>query len=160
VEGNQLDQIDSQSIWDRLNNSNDYNLSDIVDREELPVPKSLSDKPDIQVIEIRNHLLATYYLYHVLLKSKWEINIDDIKKLHRIIMKDTPFEKIEMWGRVQESGTYRCLPIRARGYPLTVYPVSLVYFFCFWNSIMTYFIFSKVSKRSTRVDGQVHTFSR
>ncbi|RHZ54283.1 hypothetical protein Glove_428g124 [Diversispora epigaea] len=124
IEGNSLGSAESQSIWEKINQ--DYNIDDLLEPEEtqFPAPESLSDKSEneIEVIEIRNHLLATYYLYNTLFKSKQEINLDDIKKIHRILLRDTPEEKFNVWGRIQKAGKYRTVSMQARGYHLTVYP--------------------------------------
>src|SRR4051812_25579714 len=68
IEGNSLESAESQSIWERMNQ--DYNIADLQHEEaQLPDPKSLLNKPgkEIEVIEIRNHLLVTNYLYGTLL---------------------------------------------------------------------------------------------
>ncbi|CAJ0627401.1 2350_t:CDS:2 [Entrophospora sp. SA101] len=123
IEGNSLGSAESQIIWEKM--SQDYNIDDL-QREgaQLPEPKSLIDKPgkEIEVVEIRNHLLATHYLYNTLLKSEQEINIDNIKKIHRTLLKDTPQERVNVWGKIQHAGMFRTMPMQAVGYHLTVYP--------------------------------------
>ncbi len=122
LEGNTIGIVESQEIWDKM--SKNYNLDDLLKHEEtqFPTPSSLSRKSEIEVIEIRNHLLVTYFLYNHLLKS--EINIEDIKKVHRFMIKDTPQEKFDAWGKIQQAGEFRTISVRALGYHLTVYPVS------------------------------------
>ncbi|CAG8644977.1 4124_t:CDS:2, partial [Paraglomus brasilianum] len=123
IEGNSLGSAESQIIWEKMNQ--DYNIDDL-QREgaQLPEPKSLLDKPgkEIEVVEIRNHLLATHYLYNTLLKSEQEINIDNIKKIHHTLLKDTPQERVNAWGKIQQAGMFRTMPMQAVGYHLTVYP--------------------------------------
>ncbi|CAG8697890.1 7079_t:CDS:2, partial [Ambispora gerdemannii] len=114
----------SQTIWEKMNQ--DYNIDDLLEHEEtqFPAPESLSDKPEseIEIIEIRNHLLATYFLYNTLFKLKQEINLDDIKKIHRILLRDTPQEEFSVWGNIQKAGKFRTVSMQAMGYHLTIYP--------------------------------------
>lgn len=125
IEGNSLGITESQTIWERMNQ--DYNIDDFLEHEEaqFPAPEFLFDKfeSEIEIIEIRNHLLATYFLYNTLLKSKQEINIDYISKIHRILLRDTPQEKFNTWGSIQQAGKFRTVSMQARGYHLTIYPV-------------------------------------
>ncbi|GBB89496.1 hypothetical protein RclHR1_01620008 [Rhizophagus clarus] len=88
IEGNTLELSESQEIWDRLRN---YDLDALLIHEKFPLPSSISssDKPEEEIIEIRNQLLATYFIYN---KSNKEINIEGIKKTHRITLKDTLME--------------------------------------------------------------------
>jgi hypothetical protein len=92
LEGNKLGIIDTQKIWDSLREK--YNLENIVTNWNIPLPEpsSLSDKEVNEVIEIRNHLIATYYLYNTLYQMKKEIDFDDIKRIHRILLKDTSMD--------------------------------------------------------------------
>ena len=159
IEGNSLGSAESQIIWEKMNQ--DYNIDDLQHEEaQLPEPKSLLDKPgkETEVVEIRNHLLATYYLYNTLLKSEQEINIDNIKKIHRILLKDTPQERVDAWSKIQHAGMFRTVSMQAAGYHLTVYPVSfsLLIPACL-VSIMAQFVFSVVWRGSTHVDGKVRT---
>ncbi|CAG8524285.1 1957_t:CDS:2 [Paraglomus occultum] len=58
---------ESQIIW-----NNNYSIADLQHEEaQLPEPKSLLDKPgkEIEVVEIRNHLIATHYIYNTLLSQ-------------------------------------------------------------------------------------------
>jgi hypothetical protein len=71
IKENSLGSAESQIIWEKMNQ--DYNIDDLQhDEAQLPEPKSLLDKPgkEIEVVEIRNHLLATHYLYNTLLNSE------------------------------------------------------------------------------------------
>ena len=52
IEGNSLGSAESQIIWEKMNQ--DYNIDDL----------------QREVVEIRNHLLTTHYLYNTLLKSE------------------------------------------------------------------------------------------
>ncbi|CAG8437533.1 7141_t:CDS:10 [Diversispora eburnea] len=67
-------------------------------RIPLPVPSFLSDKIENEVIEIRNHLLATYFLYNTFYELEREIDFEDIKKIHRILLKDTQIKRAELKG--------------------------------------------------------------
>ncbi|CAH1765438.1 18123_t:CDS:2 [Entrophospora sp. SA101] len=123
IEGNSLGSAESQIIWEKMNK--DYNIDDLQHEEaQLPEPKSLLDKPgkEIEVVEIRNHLIATHYLYNTLLKSEQEINVDNIKKIHRILLKDTLQERVNVWGKIQQAGMFRTVTMQAVGYHLTVRP--------------------------------------
>ncbi|CAG8772063.1 30888_t:CDS:2 [Gigaspora margarita] len=123
IKGNSLGSAESQIIWEKMNQ--DYNIDDLQHEDaQLPEPKSLLDKAgkEIEIVEIRNHLLATHYLYYTLLKSEQEINIDNIKKIHRTLLKDTPQERINVWGKIQKAGMFRTVSMQAVGYHLTVYP--------------------------------------
>ena len=134
----------------------DYNIDD--EEAQLPEPKSLLDKPgkEIEVVEIRNHLLTTHYLYNTLLKSEQEMNVDNIKKIHRILLKDTPQERVD--GKIQQAGMFRTVSVQAAGYHLTVYPVSFSLLISAYQvSIMAQFVFSLVWRGSARVNGKVCT---
>ncbi|RHZ63489.1 hypothetical protein Glove_329g65 [Diversispora epigaea] len=125
MEGNSLGIEESQTIWERMNQ--DYNIDDLLEKEgaQFPTPESLFDKPEseIDIIEIRNHLLSTYFIFNnTLFKSKPEIDIDNIKKIHRIILRDTPQEKFNVWGNIQRAGKFRTVSMQSMGYHLTVYP--------------------------------------
>ncbi|RIA79679.1 fido domain-containing protein [Glomus cerebriforme] len=123
IEGNSLGIAESQIIWEKINQN--YNINDLQHEEvQLPKPKSLLDKPgkEIEVIEIRNHLLITHYLYNIMLKSEQKININNIKKIHYIILKNTPQERVNVWGKIQQAGMFRTVSMQAVGYPLTIYP--------------------------------------
>ncbi|CAG8443983.1 980_t:CDS:2 [Acaulospora morrowiae] len=103
----------------------DYNIDDLQNEEaQLPEPKSLLDKPgkEIEVVEIHNHLLATHYLYNTLLKLEQEIKIDNIKKIHCTPLKDTPQERVDVCGKIQQAGMFRTVSMQAVGYHLTIYP--------------------------------------
>ena len=121
IEGNSLGSAESQIIWEKMNQ--DYNIDDL-QREgaQLPEPKSLLDKPgkEIKVVEIRNHLLATHYLYNILLlKSEQKINMDNIKKIHCTLLEDTLHERISALGRIQQVGMFRTVSVQALGYCLS-----------------------------------------
>ncbi|RIB21891.1 fido domain-containing protein [Gigaspora rosea] len=123
IEGNSLGSAESLIIWEKMNQ--DYNIDDLQHEDaQLPEPKSLLDKAgkEIEVVEVRNHFLATHYIYNTLLKSEQEINIDNIRKIHRILLKDTPQERIDVWGKIQQAGMFRTVSMQAVGYHLTVYP--------------------------------------
>ena len=146
IEGNSLGSEESQIIWEKM--SQDYSIDDL-QREgaQLPEPKSLLDKPgkEIDVVEMRNHLLTTHYLYNTLLKSEQEMNVDDIKKIHRTLLKDTPQERVNLWGNIQQAGMFRTVSVQAAGYHLTVYPVSFSLLISAYQvSIMAQFVFSLV----------------
>ena len=104
MEGNSLGIGDSEKIWSRMNE--DYNLDDLLEPEDIQLPdaRSLSNKPENEVIKICNHLLATYYLNNKLLNLEREVSIDEIERFHYILLKDTPCEKINLWGNLQEAG--------------------------------------------------------
>ncbi|CAG8440149.1 9542_t:CDS:2 [Ambispora gerdemannii] len=93
----------------------DYNFDDLLEPEKIQLPdaRSLSDKPENEVIEIRNHLLVTYYLNNKLLNLEREVSIDEIKRVHCILLKDTPQEKISVWGNIQEAGKFRTVSMQA-----------------------------------------------
>ncbi|CAG8512843.1 17404_t:CDS:2, partial [Racocetra fulgida] len=88
----------------------------------LPAPSSLSDKPENEVIEVRNHLLATYFLYNTFYELEHEIDLDGIKTVHRIMLKDTSLERIEFGEDFQRAGEFRKTEVEARGSIYTVYP--------------------------------------
>ncbi|CAG8503505.1 4914_t:CDS:2 [Ambispora leptoticha] len=98
MEGNSLGIEDSEKNSRRMNK--DHNLDDLLEPEEIQLPdaRSLSDKSENKVIKIRNHLLATYYLNNKLHNLEREVNIDEIKRVHYILLKDTPQEKISVWA--------------------------------------------------------------
>ncbi|CAG8456868.1 3427_t:CDS:2 [Diversispora eburnea] len=125
IEGNSLGIEESQTIWERMNQ--DYNIDDLLKNEgaQFPIPESLLDKPEseIDIIEIRNHLLSTYFLFNnTELKSKTEINIDNIKKIHCILLRDIPQANFSVWGKIQKAGKFRTVSMQAMGYHLTIYP--------------------------------------
>ncbi|CAG8624024.1 3143_t:CDS:2, partial [Paraglomus occultum] len=130
MEGNTLGLRETQRVWNSLNKN--CNLGDFLKNQEmmLPAPNILSDKPEDEVIEIRNHLLATYFLYNNLYKCEHEIDLDSIKKVHRILLKDTPMEVIELEedeahdrSLYQHAGEFRKVEVEARGSVYTVYPL-------------------------------------
>ncbi|CAG8789457.1 3326_t:CDS:2, partial [Dentiscutata erythropus] len=134
-QGNSLGGAESQIIWEKMNQ--DYNIDDLQHEEaQLPEPKSLLDKPgnEIEVVEIRNHLLATHYLYITLLKSEQEINIEFIKKIHRTLLKDAPQERIDVWGKIQHAGMFRTVSMQAYGAEV---PVLMERFIQFYNKTVT-----------------------
>ncbi|CAG8815855.1 13240_t:CDS:2, partial [Racocetra persica] len=88
----------------------------------LPAPSSLSDKPENEVIKIRNHLLVNYFLYNTFYESVHEIGLDDIKMIHRIMLKDTPLERAKLSEGYQHVGEFRKVEVEARGSIYTVYP--------------------------------------
>ena len=140
IEGNSLGSAESQIIWEKMNQ--DYNIDDL----------------QREVVEIRNHLLTTHYLYNTLLKSEQEMNVDDIKKIHRTLLKDTPQERVNLWGNIQQAGMFRTVSMQAAGYHLTVYPVSFSLLISAYQvSIMAQFVFSLVWRGSARVNGKVCT---
>ncbi|CAB4427405.1 unnamed protein product [Rhizophagus irregularis] len=75
LEGNKLGIIDTQKIWNSLKKN--YNFDNIMTNWNipLPAPSSLSDKEENEVIEIRNHLIATYYLYNTFGKFR-KLSVD------------------------------------------------------------------------------------
>lgn len=96
LEGNKLGIIDTQKIWNSLKEN--YNFDNIMTNWNipLPAPSSLSDKEENEVIEIRNHLIATYYLYNTLYLARSKIDFDEIKRIHRILLKGTPMENAQL----------------------------------------------------------------
>ena len=120
---------ETRKIWDSMIRL--YNLDKIVEDDlNLPSPHLLSSKPEHEVIEIRNHLLATYFLHNNLYKLDREIDIGEIKKIHRILLKDIPKESVEFIdGRVLHVGEFRSVGVKAHGFHLTIYPVGPVYLF-------------------------------
>lgn len=133
IEGNTLGLYDTQKVWNSLRRN--YNLDNFLKDPEtpLPAPSSLSDEPENEVIEIRNHLLATHFLYSTLYGLTHEIDLHHIKRLHRILLKDTPMEKIELEDDtfhankdelIQHAGDFRKIEVESRGSIYTVYPVS------------------------------------
>lgn len=96
LEGNKLGIIDTQKIWNSLKKN--YNFDNIMTNWNipLPAPSSLSDKEENEVIEIRNHLIATYYLYNTLYVTKKKIDFDEIKRIHQILLKGTPMENVQL----------------------------------------------------------------
>ncbi|RIB18231.1 fido domain-containing protein [Gigaspora rosea] len=85
-------------------------------------PRSLSDKPENEVLEIRNHLLATY-LVSKLVELEREINLDDIKDINRVLLRDMPMEKFA-WEEddINYAGEFRKIEVMASHAHLTVYP--------------------------------------
>ena len=71
--------------------------------------RCLFDQSENKVIEIRDHLLATCYL---IINLEWEASIDEIKRIHYILLKDTPTEKINVWGNIQ-AGKFRTVSMQA-----------------------------------------------
>ncbi|GBC06512.1 hypothetical protein RclHR1_00690002 [Rhizophagus clarus] len=133
LEGNTLGIIDTQKIWNSLREK--YILENIVQNWNMPLPEpsSLSDKEENEVIEIRNHLIATYYLYNALYGTKKDIDFDDIKKIHRILLKNTPMENAQLNdddffdNRFQREfmpriGKFRKLDVDSRVSDYTVHP--------------------------------------
>ncbi|CAG8624127.1 30068_t:CDS:2 [Gigaspora margarita] len=112
IEGNTLKLAETQKVWNTLKKN--FSLNDFLKNIDtpLPAPSSLSDKPENEVIEVRNHLLATYFLYNTFYESGHEIDLDGIKTVHRIMLKDTSLERIEF-------------EVEARGSIYTVYPLPL-----------------------------------
>ncbi|CAG8599479.1 1564_t:CDS:2 [Acaulospora morrowiae] len=132
IEGNTLGLKETQKVWNSLNKN--CNLSDFLKNQEmlLPAPSVLSDKPENEVIEIRNHLLATYFLYNISYKWKHEIDFDGIKKIHRILLKDTRVKIVKLeegqaydYSLHQHAGEFRKLEVEARGSVSTVYPLPM-----------------------------------
>ncbi|CAB4410028.1 unnamed protein product [Rhizophagus irregularis] len=128
IEANTLELSESQEIWDRLNKS--YNLNNLLKNEKFPPPSSISssDKSEKEIIEVRNHLLATYFIYNTMHKLNQEINIDGIKKVHRIMLKDTPMENFCPWynrKNMQQAGKFRTFVVQSYGDPFTVYPYDV-----------------------------------
>lgn len=159
IEGNELDVVETQKIWDLLNK--DYNLDDLLKNNEisLPAPCSLSSKSENDVIEIRNHLLVTYLLYNTLFKLRHEISLNDIKRIHYIILKDTLKDKYKLEeNKIQHAGEFRMVDVRAGGFHLTVYPVSYNFFLMVkeFNNINLIFA---VFNRSTCINGKIYTIS-
>jgi hypothetical protein len=82
IEGIML--ADTEEIWNLLRKN--YNLDDWRNVEQpLPTPDLLLEKPE-NVIEIRNHLLATHSFCNMLHELEHEIGLDDVKELHRIML--------------------------------------------------------------------------
>jgi hypothetical protein len=111
IEGNKLDVVETQKIWDLL--SKNYNLNDLLKNKEM------------------YHLLVTYLLYNTLFKLKHEINLYDIKRIHNINLKDTLKDKYKLTeNKIQHAGEFRMVDVEAHGFHLTDYPVSF-FFECF-----------------------------
>jgi len=127
LEGNSLELGETREVWNSLTGLYD-NLDELLEDDDLkniPPPHLLSKKPELDVIEIRNHLLATYLLYNKLYKLDHEIDIGEIKRIHRILLKDTPKEIVEVVNRrIQRAGEFRTMQIEAYGFHLTVYPFA------------------------------------
>ncbi|CAG8688805.1 3349_t:CDS:2, partial [Gigaspora rosea] len=120
IEGTTLAIQDTRAIWEKLKKNNlDILLEDR--KLSLPGPRSLSDKPENEVIEIRNHLLATY-LVSKLAELEREISLDDIKDIHRVLLRDTPIEKFEWENVINYAGKFRKIEVMASHAHLTVYP--------------------------------------
>ncbi|RGB23047.1 fido domain-containing protein [Rhizophagus diaphanus] len=122
IEGNKLALVETQGIWKSLNKNCD--LDRFLKNWEMPfpAPKSLSDKPENEVMEIRNHLLAIYFINN-LAKLEREINLDDIKDVHKIMLRDMPvgsygFEDDD----IQNIGEFRKVGVVAGDVHETVYP--------------------------------------
>ncbi|CAG8599041.1 5394_t:CDS:2 [Paraglomus occultum] len=95
-EGNTLTVHDTQAIWEKLKKNN---LDILLENRKLPLPgpRSLSDKPENEVIEIRNHLLSNYLV-------------------------NTPKEKFEWEDEICYAGEFRKIGVMASHVHLTVYP--------------------------------------
>jgi hypothetical protein len=136
IEGNTLGTSESLEIWDILNRN--HNINNLLEYEKLPPLSSFafSDESENEIIEIRNHLLATYFVFNRLPKLKQqEISIDKIKKIHRIMLKDI--------NNIHKAGEFRTAPVRSFGYNLTVYPVSfnlLILFLLKFKHLICYFL--------------------
>ncbi|RIB11166.1 fido domain-containing protein [Gigaspora rosea] len=120
IEGNTLTIQDTQVIWEKLKKNN---LDILLEDRKLPLPgpRSLSDKPENEVFEIRNHLLATY-LVSKFAELEREINLDDIKDINRVLLRDTPMEKFEWENVINYAGKFRKIEVMASHIQLTVYP--------------------------------------
>ncbi|CAG8762406.1 9953_t:CDS:2, partial [Cetraspora pellucida] len=125
IEGNTLELAETQKVWNTLKKN--FSLNDFLKNIDtpLPAPSSLSDKPENEVIEVRNHLLATYFLYNTFYELDHEIDLDGIKTVHRIMLKDTSLERIEFGEDFQRAGEFRKTEVEARGSMYTVYPLPL-----------------------------------
>ncbi|CAG8478881.1 19908_t:CDS:2, partial [Gigaspora rosea] len=125
IEGNTLELGEAQKIWNMLKKN--FSLNDFLKNIDmpLPAPSSLSDKLENEVIEVRNHLLATYFLYNTFYESEHEIDLDGIKIIHRIMLKDTLLERIELDEDYQHAGEFRKIEVEAYGSIYTVYPLPL-----------------------------------
>src|SRR5438128_9252484 len=92
--------------------------------DALPISSTLSNEPESEVIEIRNHLLSNYFLSN-LVELEREINLNDIKNIQRIILKDTPKDQYKIGNNeILHAGEFRKVNVFANGSPLTIYPVS------------------------------------
>jgi hypothetical protein len=133
LEGNSLGLAESRKIYNALTVFAN-NLDEMVeDPNEIPSPQLLRLNNSNEVIEIRNHLLATHHLMYGMSPSKHELNLNDIKKIHRILLKDTPIENVESNnGTIHHAGELRTCEMASSDYHLTVYPVSsgLLFFVC------------------------------
>ena len=139
IEENTIGLVETQKIWNSLGRN--YDLDNFLKDPEtpLPAPSSLSDEPENKVIEIRNHLLATHFLYSTLYNITHEIDLSHIKRLQRILLKDIPVELED--GKFhdnkdelnQYAGDFRKLEVEARGLMCTVYPVSCYFFVIFFH---------------------------
>ncbi len=90
----------------------------------FPAPKSLSDKPENEVKEIRNYLLATCFI-NDLVKLEHKINLDDIKDIHNIMLRDILLESYGFKDDdIQNVGEFRKAGVVAGNVHETVYPVS------------------------------------
>ncbi len=131
LEGNSLGLAESREIFNALTGFAN-NLDEMVeDPNKIPSPQLLRLNNSSEVIEIRNHLLATHHLMYGM--SSRELNLDDVKKIHRILLKDTPVENVESSdGTIHRAGEFRTCEMGSGGYHLTVYPVSsgLLFFVC------------------------------
>lgn len=133
LEGNLLDLAETRKIWNSLTELYD-DLDELLkddDLKNIPPPHLLSKTIVFKqnFIEIRNHLLATYLLYNKLYKLDREIDIGEIKRIHRILLKDTPKEIVEIVDhKIQRAGEFRSMQIEAHDF----HPVSssLLFLIC------------------------------
>jgi hypothetical protein len=144
LEGNTLEIAEVREVWDSLEKK--CNLDKLIEDPEskFPSPSSLSKSDKLnEVIEVRNHLLATHLLYSNLYNLQHEIYIDEMNEIHRILLKDLPTEKIESKdGKIQHAGEFRLDDVRAHCFH-TIHPVSSFYllrFFFLSSSILNNFI--------------------
>jgi hypothetical protein len=167
IEGNTLGLYDTQKVWNSLRRNFDLNNFLKDSETPLPTPSSLSDEPENEVIEIRNHLLATHFLYSTLYDLTHEIDLCHIKRLHRILLKDTPMEKVELEDDkfhdnedelIQHAGDFRKIEVESRGSIYTVYPVSYYYSFVILLPTFDYdFAFSIAPNGSSCINGKIYT---
>ncbi|CAB5382143.1 unnamed protein product [Rhizophagus irregularis] len=106
IEANTLELSESQEIWDRLNKS--YNLNNLLKNEKFPPPSSISssDKSEKEIIEVRNHLLATSSHY-----AKGYSNGKFCPWYNR--------------KNMQQAGKFRTFVVQSYGDPFTVYPYDV-----------------------------------
>ncbi|RGB24003.1 hypothetical protein C1646_773698 [Rhizophagus diaphanus] len=101
IEGNKLPLVETREIWKLLNKNCDLDHFLKNWRMPFPAPKSLSDKPE----------------------NEREINLDDIKDVHKIMLRDMPVGSYGFEDNdIQNVGEFRKVGVMASDVYETVYP--------------------------------------